>query len=343
MLIFSLVMTDKPDNQPVFDPLIQTENIAFRADDLVACAACSRKNPPNRLMCMYCGGGLAVKAEFAHQISPISRKLEAWEKGVNVILVSVVSDADAQKTATLLQVELPTIEAVLSANVPLPLARVESITEANRLIARLGDLGFSCSIVTDERLDADDLPVRASGIDISDGIISVSDFNTREVTAVPAGEMALIVTGMLAKSKVDQLEKKGRGGKTKLLDETETASDEAVIDIYSRSDARGFRINLAGFDFSCLGEDKGLVASENIRRLAVVLKENAPNARFVANYVSIRHTIGSVWEVDARRDPQGLQRAGFGKIGFGSVASSSNVRQFTKYSRLQWQLLKDEG
>lgn len=332
-------MADTPENQPAFDPLIQTENIAFRADEMVECEACKRKNPPNRLKCMYCGGGLAVKAEFADTISPISRKLEAWEKGFNVILRSAESDADKQKAATLLQVELAMVEAVLSAGTPLPLARVESSKEAELLISRLGDLGFNCSIVTDESLNADDLPVRASGTDMSDGVISVIDFNTREVTAIPADELALIVTGMLSKSKVDLIEKKGRGGKTKLLDETETASDEAVIDIYSRSDPKGFRINLAGFDFSCLGESKGLLASENIRRLAVVLKENAPNARLVSDYVSIRHTLADVWEIDTRRDPKGRQRAGFGKVEFGSVASTSNVRQFTKFSRLQWQLL----
>jgi len=332
-------MADTTENQPAFDPLIQTENIAFKADEMTDCETCSRKNPPNRSKCMYCGGALAIEAEFADQISPISRKLEAWEKGFNVIFLSANSDADAQKAATLLQVELSFIQTILSAGTPLPIARVESLIEADLLMNRLTDLGFACSIVSDESLIAIDLPIRASGIDISDGVISIIDFNTREVTVIPADELALIVTGMLSKSKVDLLEKKGRKGKTKLLDETETASDEAVIDIYSSSDPKGFRINLAGFDFRCLGEDKGLLASENIRQLAVVLKENAPNARFVANYVSIRHTLGAVWEVDARRDPQGLQRSGFGKIGFGSVASSSNVRQFTKYSRLQWQLL----
>ncbi len=332
-------MADTSENQPAFDPLIQTENIAFRADEMVDCEACSRKNPPNRLKCMYCGGGLAVKAEFAEAISPISRKLEAWEKGFNVISLSAVGDADIKKAATLLQIESTLVETILSAGTPLPLARVESSEEAELLISRLTDLGFTCSIVTDESLNTDDLPIRASGIDISDGFISVIDFNTREVAPIPADELALIVTGMLSKSKVDLIEKKGRGGKTKLLDETETASDEAVIDIYSRSDAKGFRINLAGFDFSCLGESKGLLASENIRRLSVVLTENAPHARFVADYVSIRHTLSDVWEVDARRDPKGRQRAGFGKVEFGSVASTSNVRQFTKYSRLQWQLL----
>lgn len=332
-------MTDTPEDQPVFDPLIQTENIAFRADELIDCKACGRKNPPNRLKCMYCGGGLAVKAEFVDQISPISRKLEAWEKGFNVVFRSANSDADVQKAATLLQIEFPTIEAMVSAGTPVPMARVESLAEADLLISRLGGLGFDCSVVTDESLNSDDLPVRISGIDISDDVIWIIDFNTQKITAIPADELALIVTGVLSKSKVDMLEKKGRHGKSTLLDETEATSDEAVIDIFSRSDAKGFRINLSGFDFSCLRGNKGMLASENIRRLAVLLTENAPKARLVNDYVSIRHTLADIWEVDARRDAKGRQRAGFGRAGFGSVASTSNVRQFTKYSRLQWQLL----
>lgn len=332
-------MADTSETQPEFNPLIQTENIAFQADEMVDCEACDRKNPPNRLNCMYCGGGLAVKAEFADHVSPIFRKLEAWEKGVNVILHTANSDADAKKAAILLQIETPFFEKIVSAKTPLPVARIESAVEADLLISRLGEIGFNCSIVTDENLDADDVPVRASGIDISDGIISVVDFNTREVIAIPTDELALIVTGMLSKSKVDLLEKKGRHGKSKPLDATETVSDEAVIDIYSRNDAKGFRINLAGFDFSCLGEEKSLLANENIRRLAVFLKGSALNARLVSDYVAIRHTLADVWEVDTRRDPKGRQRAGFGKVEFGSVASTSNLRQFTKYSRLQWQLL----
>lgn len=332
-------MTETSEDQPVFDPLIQTENIAFRSDQMIDCETCSRKNPPNRLKCMYCGGGLAIKAEFVDQIGPLSRKLESWEKGFNVILRSANGDADANKAAALLQLELPAIEALVSTGAPLPLARVESVAESDLLISRLGGIGFTCSMVTDESLNADELPARISGIDITDGVISVIDFNTQELTAIPADELALIVNGVLSKSKVDVLEKKGRGGKSTLLDETEATSDEALIDIYSRSNANGFRINLAGFDFSCLGVDKGLLASDNIRRLAALLRETAPNARLVNDYVSIRHMLADIWEVDARRDATGRLRAGFGRAGFGSVASTSNLRQFTKYSRLQWQLL----
>ncbi len=332
-------MADTPKDQPGFDPLIQTENIAYRTDEMVVCEACERKNPPNRLKCMYCGGALAIMAEFVDRIITVTRKLEDWERGSNVIFLSANAGAVARESADLLQIESSLAEAIFSAATPVPLARVESVAEANLLITRLSDLGVTCSVVTDESLNADEMPVRISGIDISDGIISAIDFNTQEITAIPSDELALIVTGVLSKSKVDIIEKKGRGGKATLLEETEAASDDAVIDIYSRNDAKGFRINISGFDFSCLGDNKGLLASENIRRLAVFLKETAPNARLVADYVSIRHTLADVWEVDARRDAKGRQRAGFGKIEFGSVATTSNVRQFTKYSRLQWQLL----
>ena len=144
---------------------------------------------------------------------------------------------------------------------------------------------------------------------------------------------------MITASRVDSLEKKRRRGTTKLIDETATASDESILDMYSKRDGIGFRVHLTGFDFSCLGDDKGLLAVENLRRLIVRLKEHAPNAKLVTNYGSVRPALSQVWEIESRKDSQGLKRSGFGKREFGAVASSSNLNQFTKYSRLQWHLL----
>src|SRR5688572_9496157 len=79
---------DKPDHSdtPGFDPRIQTENIAFDPQELVACVGCGRSNPPTRLKCLYCGRDLETKAENAELIKPTLRKLELWERGINLIL-----------------------------------------------------------------------------------------------------------------------------------------------------------------------------------------------------------------------------------------------------------------
>jgi hypothetical protein len=331
-------MPEIPDEQSNdgFDPRIQTEEIAFKSDELVTCRSCGRANPPTRLKCLYCASDLELKDTTA--VKPMLRKLEDWERGFNVILRET-ADVDVQKAASYLSVEQKEISDVIGAGTPLPLVRVESETEAEVVVKALGKYGLKCVIVSDIDLNVDKLPTRLSAIEFGDGHLVLTDFNTHQAKSVALDDLALIVPGLLTRSKVDSLEKKGRGGKTKLIEETPTALDEAVIDIYLRSDPNGFRIHLSGFDFSCLGDDKGLLAVENMRLLVIALKENAPNAKVVADYSRIRHALDHIWEIESRKDPQGLKRAGLGKVEFGSVASTSNLRQFTKYSRLQWHLL----
>ena len=328
-------MGENSETPSIFDLRFQTEDLTFKPDEMTECR-CGRKNPPNRLKCMYCGLELELKAENTASIKPILRKLEAWESGFNVIFRETDGNAEIGKAAALLSVEATDLSAILNAGSPLPVARVESTTEANILIAGLSKLNLKCSMISDIELDADKLPIRLSNIEFCEGGIAVTDFNTRQITEI---DLALIVPGLLTLSKTDSLEKKRRHGKTKLLDESEISSDEIVIDIYNRRDPRGYRIYPAGFDFSCLGVDKGMIAVENMRLLIVALKEHAPHAKLVSDYAKVRHALGSIWEVESRKDPKGLQRSGFGKVEFGSVSSTSNLQQFTKYSRLQWHLL----
>ena len=119
-----------------------------------------------------------------------------------------------------------------------------------------------------------------------------------------------------------------------MLNATETATDERLIDIYSRDYENGFRIEQKGFDFSCLGEEKSLLAAENIQKLARKLKAIAPDASLVEDYIQLRALIGKVWEIAERKDSKGLVRESFGKFNLGNVTTVSNLEQFTKYSRM---------
>ena len=335
------IAENQPDDSPRFDPRIQTEDIAFRPAEMLPCGACGRMNPPNRLKCLYCAKDLEIKPENADIIKPNLRKLEGWERGFNVIVREpmAANQADTPGAASFLSIDAGDLSMILEAREPLPLARVENKTEADVLVAGLDRYGLNCSILADSDLADDKPPVRLSRIDFRDHGFAVTDFNTRKVTEIDANDLVLLIPGVLATRRVDSLEKKGRGGKTKVVNETATDRDESILDLYSRHDPIGFRVHLTGFDFSCLGDNKGLIAVENMRRLVVVLEEHAPNVRRVSNYKMVRQALGQVWEVEERKDPKGLQISGFGKRGFGSVASTSNLRQFTKYSRLQWHLL----
>lgn len=126
-----------------------------------------------------------------------------------------------------------------------------------------------------------------------------------------------------------------------MLDATETASDEMLIDIYGKDDQIGFRIEQKGFDFSCLGDEKKILAAQNIKLLVEKLKRFAPNAKVSEDYLKVREFLGEIWEVEHRKDSQGLKRHSFGKFDFSNLATSNNLGQFTKYSRLQ--RMRDEG
>ncbi len=324
---------------PTFDPRIQTENIAFDPGSMVTCEACGRSNPPNRLKCLYCAKELQIEAAAASAVKPNLRKLEMWERGFNLVVRERMPQPDAAAAAKLLAIETDDLTSTLDTGVPLPIVRVETEREATIVQERLAQFGIACSIVSDRDLAPDKLPVRLSAIHFADGRLLLTDFNTSEIAEIAVDDFVLVVPGTVISDRVDSLEKKRRGKKPKLLDETAMASDEMLLDIYTRRDATGYRIHLTGFDFSCLGDDKGLLAGENMRLLIVRLIERLPNAKLVNDYTEIRHELDGVWEIESRKDSRGLQRSGFGKVEFGSTASSSNLDQFTRYSRLQWHLL----
>jgi hypothetical protein len=339
-------MPENPEDQnsePHFDPGIQTENLSFKADELIACDACGRLNPPNRLNCLYCGGELAIETNDAESIKINLRKLELWERGYNLVHVETSIGVTLSTMAHILSMDPDEVSGIVGAGTPLPLARVESAKEAALLQARLGALGVKSLIVSDDELAPDRLPVRLRSVDILDDRIRLHDFNTGAFYDLERIDLALLVSGMITSERVDLLEKKRRGGKTKVLDETSTFSDESVLDIYGRRDKIGFRIHLTGFDFSCLGDNKGLIAGENMRQLIIALKGRAPNPQLINDYAAVRHVISGVWELASRKDSQGLRRSGFGKVEFGSVASTSNLNQFTKFSRLQRHLYEIKG
>jgi hypothetical protein len=322
--------------RPVFDPLIQTEKIAFDPEAMIACERCGRMNPPNRLKCIYC----AMELEIASTdlVKPSLRKLELWEKGFNVIVRAKIAEPDVDAIAELMSMERDEVTKILDST-SLPIARVESEREASIVQERLAGYGVDCLIVGDADLAPEKPPIRLSAIEFLESGLAVTDLNTRERTEIERSEFVLLVSGVITSARVESLEKKRRGGESKPLDEAEMTSDEALLDIYTSADPIGFRINLSGFDFSCLADEKGLLAGENMRILTMRLVEHVPNARFVDDYADVRPSLDIVWELEARRDSKGLQPMGFGKAKFGAVASSSNLNQFTKYSRLQWHLL----
>lgn len=333
-------MAENADPHSHFDPNIQSEDIAFKPGDLMSCGRCSRSNPPNRIECLYCGEVLEANLQNVGALKVNLQQLEPWQPGWNVIslLSNTPDELVVKQVASILSLEIADVKALLSATVPMPLARLESEQKAEVLSSQLIGLNVTNCIVGDEALDADKQPVRLRRVDLGDGVVGLHDFNSGSINKVDPAEIALIVIGQLVTSRTDILEKRKRKGTADIIDAMATGSDETVIDIYTRGDPYGYRIRSTGFDFSSLGSQMSLVTPENVRALIERLRAAASTALLVNSYTEVRPLLEATWPTESRNDTIGFHRTGFAKRGFGSIASTSNLLQFTKFSRLQYHI-----
>lgn len=320
----------------------QTENIAFKAEELIACRKCGRKNAPTRLKCLYCGAEFEFDELQNEFVKPVLRKVEFWEKGFNLIYLpddKGLNDERQSEIARQTRLEKSFFRKVSEIKLPLPIARIESLKETEIVKKRLSEIGIATFIVSDEDFDTEKPPKRLRGLEFNENNLRLKLFNTEEIIEIPSDDLVLIVAGAIFERRVASTEKRSRKGENQLLSAAETASDKTLLDVFSREDPIGYRIEQNGFDFSCLGADKKMLAAENLKTLAVRLREFAPSARFVDDYPKIREVLGNVWETEEKHDSKGLIREIFGKFNLGNVTTVNNLKQFTKYSRLQWFLL----
>lgn len=339
-------MEKKPEeinsDQWLKDLPLQSENAAFKPDELATCDKCARTNPPTRLKCLYCGAALAISEAQSKFLKPTLRKLEAWEKGFNLIFLpdsNIINESGFEEIASLLQTEKEWLQKTIRSKKPLPIARLETEKEAELTRQRLDKLRIKTKILSDDDLRVDKPPRRLRAMDFWDDKLVLIFFNADEIAEINWEDLSLIVPGAIFERKIATTESHNKKGENKLLQTNETASDEILIDIYSRQDKIGYRIEQNGFDFSCLGAEKSLLVAENIRKLVKTLTARTPQAKLVADYLQIRSFLASVWEVEEKVDSQGLKREKFARFNRESITTVSNFAQFTKYSRLQRHLL----
>ena len=322
---------------------VQSENPAFKPEEMIACAKCARKSAPTRLKCFYCGAELEISEAQTEFLRPSLRKMETWEKGFNLIFKPNFQNLKEENTAEIakmLKIENETLKKLVSLRKALPLARAESEKEAEILKTNLQKFDFETLIVSDESLAAENHPKRLRGIEFWDDKIVFVLFNQDEIVEISSEDLVLIVTGAVYERRMEATEKRDKKSEDKqILQTTETASDEFLIDVYSRQDKHGYRIYAKGFDFSSLEAEKGILASENMQKLVKKIREVAPGAKFVDDYLKVREILGNVWEVEHKTDAQGVSRKGFGSFSLANVTIANNLQQFTKYSRLQRQML----
>jgi hypothetical protein len=325
-------MTGDSDQNIEQDIQARSRDVGFTSSELIECTGCGRANAPTRSSCLYCGAVLESVGITKFDI----REPESWESGFNVIVADAQGadiDRAAALLASLLREERDNAKSILTSGKTLPAARVESEEQAAGIRERLLELGVKTLIVSDTSLQPNAPPTRLRSIMFDGDELKLELFSNGESRTLKSDQLALIVPGMIIEKRTESVERrKLRGAKT--VSETEMSSDRPVIDIYSKSEPAGWRIPAAGFDFSCLGADKSLVVSDNMKRLAAKLTEFSPTARVVDDYMSIRSTLEHAWPSEATRDSEVLGLKG---KEFARKITTHNATQFTKYSRLQWQ------
>lgn len=323
---------------------LQRENSAFFASaEMITCGECARANPPTREHCLYCGARLETNDAQSSLSHLTLRPLEAWEKGFNVIFSpasETLDDAQIERVAALLKFDAAILHGIIESQKPLPLARVATEIEAETVRRNLrGAANLETKIVADEDLNAANFPRRLRAMEFADDKLFLILFNGEDVVEIAWSDLILIVTGAIFERRISGVEARGKGGESKLLEANETASDALLIDIYSRTDTHGFRVEQQGFDFSCLGAEKTLLVAENLRLLVEQLRQRAPDAKIVEDYLQVRQHLAAVWTVEQRTDSLGLKRDRFAKFNRENLTTINNAAQFLKYSRLQKHLL----
>ncbi|MGB8508171.1 MAG: hypothetical protein WCD76_07190 [Pyrinomonadaceae bacterium] len=323
-----------------------SERRGFAPDQLVACEECLRANPPTRLNCLYCGVDLPVTEASAALRRPALKRLEEWEPCFNVVLLPRASDeipaSAIDDAADWLGLERVQLREIASAGCALPIARANSREDAELISTRLGSRGLAVEIFADEVLTPADAPARRiRALDMTDAALVGRASSDGENISLHWTDVSLLVSGRLFTKRVEVEARQGRLRRDELVEARELVEDEAVLDIYPTTTGaghEGWRIEAESFDYTCLGEAKGLLARDNFVSLARTLRERAPAARFDEDYKRVRHLLAHAWPLVEHTQSQGLKRERFGRFNTGAVTIVSNETQFTRYARMIWQL-----
>ncbi len=289
-----------------------------------SCPKCGRPNRSRRSDCLYCGSLLraATNEDGAEQN-------EFW------IVVKVDHDnaAGLDAIAEFAKQDPAAARSAFASGCWLPLTAARSRPAAESITSRLAENLVDVRIFDDNDLLPSAAPMRLTGIDDD-----LAEFRARapgDLESLPAlvADTRLVVHGTLRTAAVERTERRTSSGR-QLLNETTANSDEAVLDLFLGPDDDWYRIRPVGFDFSCLGDERTLIAADNVRKLGAKLAQTGPDAVLDTNFDRSRRWLESVWPSDSSIAAAGFERSSFGKPKLNSVERRDNLSQFTRYSRM---------
>ena len=329
------------ENIPFLGPIEPSEPQGFTAEQMIRCEECLRANPPTRVSCLYCVAPLPMTEAAARLRKPVLRPPEKHQLGYNNILLprdQVAPEDVINEAAKLLKLSAENVRELMSQSGPVPVARTASREEAELVSARLRDLGFDCLTLSDEELGSNNVVRRVRSMTFDAESITIFQAGAAEVTEAAWTDIVLIVPGRLFETRLEIKERKTGKTENEILDTSEFFRDETVIDFYTVNHSSTWRVSAAGFDFSCLGREKALVANENIGKLQRLIVSKAVNAQVDDSYARMRNLLELVWSTQQETQSSGWRRERPGKLSVGMATTRSNESQFTRYSRLRYLL-----
>ena len=321
-------------------PVEPSEPQGFAPDQMITCEECLRANPPTRINCLYCSVPLPLTESSARLRRPVLRRPEKHQLGYNTIFLpsgETFSAETIKDAATLLKLKETDLERILAEGIPLPLARTASGEEAELVFERLKELGFRVLTLADEGLVK-----RVKSMAFSESQLTINSGHSKDEIEAPWSKVILLVAARLVEKRVEVKEVKTRRAENEILDTSEFFSDEPVIDVYLSTHPETWRVSASGFDFSCLGAEKALITSENMRRLQRRLVAHATDARFDDSYRRLQPLLDLVWGPEQETKSSGWRRERPGKLSLGMATIKSNESQFTRYSRLLYYLTSQQ-
>ena len=310
---------------------------------MVRCEECLRANPPTRVTCLYCNAPLPSNAATANLQKPSLRPLEKWEQGYNTILLTTpangLNEATLADAADLLKLSQESLKRIIASNQPMPLTRTATFDEASLLDLRLNRMGLKTIAVSDKDLGIPESPPhRVRALQLDDSGMNMQQTPDAGGVYLRWSELSLLIVGRLIARSVELQERHSSRAEHEILDASEILTDVAVVDIYAQTLRRSFRILANSFDYSCLGEEKSLLAEKNFSVLLQLTCRRAPQTEYDDAYNSLRLALEAAWPAEQQTMSRGWRRERPGKYSVGAVTETSSENQFTRYSRLRYYL-----
>ena len=305
--------------------------------DVTDCPACGRRTPAARAACMYCGAALGT---VAIKTAPPQRALDSFELAFNTILDPDPSVNDERKEALLadaLNMDLTEAQAFLNSPNSVPVARSQTRQEAELIAALLRTCGVASRVVEDQDLNLSVDLIRARRVERLGDELKVT--HSGGSVLVPLEAIKLLVLGILKNTRVDFTEARAgiRGQGSAVMETIEFRSADVMLDVYSTSLERSFRIKSDAFDYSGLVWPLAFQVETNFYSAIAALKEILPDAVYDAEFSKMRNLLSRAWPERSKVESKGVKRAGLTQRPVAqSSVTSDNRDQFERYSRLRF-------